>query len=76
MTPRLAGLQTLPQKVVSFIEPMDCEPVSKLREASQGAYEILCGPPHSEGSFFVSGSFVASSEGSLSNSTSHDESGS
>jgi DNA ligase D-like protein (predicted ligase) len=40
MTPRFAGLQTLPKKGASFIEPMDCEPVSTLREGSQWVYEI------------------------------------
>jgi len=40
MTPRFAGLQSLPKKVASFIEPMDCEPVSTLREGSQWVYEI------------------------------------
>jgi hypothetical protein len=38
MTPRIAGLQSLPKKVASFIEPMDCEPVSILREGSEWLY--------------------------------------
>jgi DNA ligase D-like protein (predicted ligase) len=40
MTPRIAGLQSLPKKVSSFIEPMDCEAVSTLREGSEWVYEV------------------------------------
>jgi DNA ligase D-like protein (predicted ligase) len=40
MTPRFAGLQSVPKRVASFIEPMDCEPVSTLREGSQWVYQI------------------------------------
>src|SRR6266550_3079473 len=40
MTPRVAGLQSLPNKLATFIEPMECEPVSTLREGSQWVYEI------------------------------------
>jgi DNA ligase D-like protein (predicted ligase) len=40
MTPRIAGLQSLPKKVATFIEPMDCEPVSTLREGSEWIYEV------------------------------------
>jgi hypothetical protein len=46
MTPRFAGPPTLPKKVASFIEPMDCEPVSTLWEGSQRVYEILCDASH------------------------------
>jgi len=40
MTPRVAGLQSVPNKLATFIEPMECEPVSTLREGSQWVYEI------------------------------------
>jgi hypothetical protein len=30
----------------TFVEPMECEIVSKLREGSEWVYEILCGGPH------------------------------
>ncbi len=40
MLPRVAALQSLPKKLAAFIEPMECEPVSTLRDGSQWIYEI------------------------------------
>jgi hypothetical protein len=51
MMPRFAGLQSLPNKLATFIEPMECEGVANLRDGSQWVYENLC-PPHK-----ISGAF-------------------
>jgi DNA ligase D-like protein (predicted ligase) len=40
MTARFPGLQSLPKKLATFIEPMDCESVSTLRDGSHWVYEI------------------------------------
>jgi DNA ligase D-like protein (predicted ligase) len=40
MMPRFAGFQSLPNKCATFIEPMECEAVSNLRDGSQWVYEI------------------------------------
>jgi len=39
-------LRSWPEKKADFVEPMECESVSKLREGSEWVYEILCGSPH------------------------------
>jgi len=39
-------LESLPVKTAAFVEPMECEPVSQLRQVSGWVYEILCGQPH------------------------------
>src|SRR6266699_7356378 len=36
-------LETLPRRKAEFIEPMGCLPVTKLNDAVQWTYEILCG---------------------------------
>ena len=36
----------LPEQAASFIETMDCLPVSKLPDGPEWTYEILCGGPH------------------------------
>jgi bifunctional non-homologous end joining protein LigD len=33
-------LQSLPKKPAAFVEPMECEPVTQLREGQQWVYEI------------------------------------
>jgi hypothetical protein len=38
--------RALPKQAASFIETMDCLPVSKLPDGLEWAYEILCGPPN------------------------------
>jgi bifunctional non-homologous end joining protein LigD len=40
MMSRFAGLQSLPNKFATFIEPMECEAVRNLRDGSQWVYEI------------------------------------
>jgi DNA ligase D-like protein (predicted ligase) len=40
MTARFPGLQSLPKKLATFIEPMDCEPVSTLHDDAKWVYEI------------------------------------
>jgi hypothetical protein len=37
---------TQARSVASFIESMECLPVSKIPEAPEWTYEILCGGPH------------------------------
>lgn len=39
-------VKALPRRKVEFIEPMECAPVTKLRDGSQWVFEILCGEPH------------------------------
>jgi hypothetical protein len=36
----------LPKQAASFIETMDCLPVSKLPDGPEWTYEILCDPLH------------------------------
>jgi hypothetical protein len=38
--------RALPKQAASFIETMDCLPVSRLPDGPEGTYEILCDPPH------------------------------
>jgi hypothetical protein len=38
--------RALPKQTASFIETMDCLPVSKLPDGPEWTYEILCGGQH------------------------------
>jgi bifunctional non-homologous end joining protein LigD len=40
MTARFQGLQSLPNKLAAFVEPMECEAVSELRGGPQWVYQI------------------------------------
>jgi len=44
------SLISLPKAKATFIEPMDCLPVSKLPEGPAWVWESLCGRPHKSSS--------------------------
>ena len=35
-----------PHQTATFVESMECLPVTKIPEGREWTYEILCGPPH------------------------------
>jgi hypothetical protein len=43
---RMMMATTMTMTTASFIESMECLPVSKIPEGPEWTYEILCGGPH------------------------------
>ena len=41
-----ARLDSLPKREATFVEPMECQAVSKVPDGAGWIWEILCGPPH------------------------------
>ena len=40
MTSPCSRLSSLPKRAAAFVEPMECEPVSNLRDGPGGVYEV------------------------------------